>query len=119
MINIRLEGTPEELERYKKYFATLPELEIKPWSANYRNRGETVRTFLNTELKAPAESEPVRNDVVELPFLIHVSSKYALIIFRDKYGKISKTYTMEIREAEERLKKLKEQKQNERVESNK
>lgn len=114
MINIRLEGTPEELERYRKYFATLPALEILYWSANYRNRGKTVRTFLNTELKAPAESEPVRNDVdvVELPFLIHVSSKYAIIIFRDEYGKISKTYTMEIREAEERLKKLKERKQN-------
>lgn len=114
MVGIRLEGTPEELERYRKYFATLPALEILYWSANYRNRGKTVRTFLNTELKAPAESEPVRNDVdvVELPFLIHVSSKYAIIIFRDEYGKISKTYTMEIREAEERLKKLKERKQN-------
>lgn len=114
MINIRLEGTPEELERYKKYFATLPALEILHWSAYYRNKCETVRTFLTTELKAPAESELVRNDVdtVELPFLIHVSNKYALIVFRDGYGKISKTYTMEIREAEERLKKMKEQKQN-------
>lgn len=112
MVEIRLEGTSEELERYKKYFATLPALEILYWSAYYRNRGETVRTYLKTELKAPADSEHKRNDVdaVELPFLIHVSSKYALVVFRDGYGKICKTYTMETREAEARLKKLKEQK---------
>lgn len=112
MVSIRLEGTREELERYRKYFATFPELEILHWSGNYRNRGETVRTYLNTELKAPTDSKQVSKDVdaVELPFLIHVSSKYAVIIFRDKYGKISKTHTFETAEAEARLKKLKEQK---------
>ena len=58
-------------------------------------------TAENAELKARLEN------AVELPFIIHVSNNYAVIVYVDENGKIHKTHTYATKEAEARLAELK------------
>lgn len=46
-------------------------------------------------------------NAVELPFIIHVSNNYAVIVYVDENGKIHKTHTYATKEAEARLAELK------------
>lgn len=64
--------------------------------------GDSVEKF--AELEDKIES----GQLVELPFLIKVSSKYAVIVDRDKDGRLHKTHTYNIAEAEAYLIELQE-----------
>lgn len=54
------------------------------------------------------EDKIMDGTLIELPFLIKVSSKYAVIVDRDKDGRLHKTHTYNIAEAESKLKELQE-----------
>lgn len=44
------------------------------------------------------------DDYIKLPYLLFTSKKFACVIWRDKDGKVNKTYTMPIEEAKRFLK---------------
>lgn len=58
----------------------------------------------NAELRARLDK------AVELPFIIHVSNNYAVIVYVDENGKIHKTHTYATKEAESRLAEMKGEK---------
>ena len=65
----------------------------------------------NDEIKAlEAENAALQarlENAVELPFIIHVSNNYAVIVYVDENGKIHKTHTYATKEAEARLAEIK------------
>lgn len=77
-----------------------------PWNLLYPLETEKDKeiarlTAENAELKKRLEK------AVELPFIIHVSNNYAVIVYVDENGKIHKTHTYATKEAEARLAELK------------
>lgn len=63
---------------------------------NYANYGDKWLAFKNKE-EADGKS-------ITLPYLLCASNKFACVIWRDKDGKVKKTYTMPIEEAKGVLK---------------
>lgn len=90
----------------------------KDWKENYdifedvccdtcaEDCGECERNFNALVRLAEIEDKIENGTLIELPFLIKVSSKYAVIVDRDKDGRLHKTHTYNIAEAEVRLKEL-------------
>ena len=64
-------------------------------------------SYIYTRL-SELENKIMDGTLIELPFLIKVSSKYAVIVDRDKDGRLHKTHTYNIAEAESKLKELQE-----------